>query len=76
MQHAVLGARLTPQEALRATTRCAALALGEPGGYRGRIAVGEPFVATLLDLPDIDHLFYQLGQPPRASELLTELGIG
>lgn len=75
MQHAVLAARLTPQEALRATTRCGALALSEPDGYRGRIAVGEPFVATLLDLPDADHLFYQLGQPPRASELLLQSGI-
>ncbi len=75
MQMAVLGAKLSPQEALRGATRCAALALREPGGYRGRLAVGEPFVATLLDLDGVERLFYELGQPPRASDLLTEAGV-
>lgn len=75
LQMAVLGARLTPMEALRGATRCAALALGEPGGYRGRLAVGEPFVATLLELEHIDALFYQLGAPPRASALLQQAGL-
>lgn len=75
MQMAVLGARLTPPEALRGATRNAAQALGEPGGYQGRLAVGEPFVATLLDLQSADQLFYELGQPPRGCELLSDLGI-
>lgn len=76
LQLAVLGARLTPMEALRGATRCAALALGEPGGYRGRLAVGEPFVATALDLPHIDGLFYQLGAPPRGSDVLGFMNQG
>lgn len=75
MQMAVLGARLSPQEALRGATRCAALALREPGGYRGRLAVGEPFVATVLDLDGVDQLFYELGQGPRASRLLLDAGV-
>jgi imidazolonepropionase len=75
MQMAVLGARLTPMEALRGATRCAALALGEPGGYRGRLAVGEPFVATLLDLGHADELFYQLGAPPRGCDVMEAAGI-
>lgn len=75
LQMAVLGARLTPMEALRGATRCAALALGEPGGYRGRLAVGEAFVASVLELPHIDALFYQLGAPPRGSDLLTRHGL-
>ena len=66
MQMAVLQAGLTPAEALRATTRIAAIALGEPAGWRGRIAIGEPFVATVLDLDGPDDLFYRLGQPPCA----------
>lgn len=75
LQMAVLGARLTPMEALRGATRCAALALGEVGGYRGRLAVGEVFVATLLDIDHMDALFYQLGAPPRGSDVLVAHGI-
>ncbi|MBI5608225.1 MAG: imidazolonepropionase [Deltaproteobacteria bacterium] len=75
MQMAVLGAKLSPQEALRGATRCAALALREPGGYRGRLAVGEPFVATVLDLDGVDRLFYELGQGPRASRVLVDAGV-
>lgn len=66
MQMAVLQGGLTPPEALRATTRNAAIALGEPDGWRGRIAIGEPFVATALDLEGPDDLFYRLGLPPCA----------
>ncbi len=75
MQMAVLGAKLSPQEVLRGVTRCAALALREPGGYTGRLKVGEPFVATTLDLDGVDRLFYELGVGPRASQVLTEAGI-
>ncbi len=64
MQMAVLMGRLTPQEALRGVTRNAALALGEPGGWRGRVAVGEPFEATAFALGRPDELFYRLGLPP------------
>jgi len=64
MQLSVLMGRLTPPEALRAVTRNAALALGEPDGWRGRIAVGEPFCATSFDLQRPDELFYRLGLPP------------
>ena len=73
MQMAVLGGRLTPQEALRAVTRCAALALGEPGGIMGRLQVGDRFVATLFDLEAPDDLFYHFGSPPQASGLLAAL---
>jgi imidazolonepropionase len=66
MQMAVLGGRLTPQEALRAVTRTAALALGEVGGVNGRLQVGAPFEATLMEVAAPDELFYQLGSPPRA----------
>jgi imidazolonepropionase len=73
MQVAMLCGRLSPQECLRATTRCAALALRCPGHYDGRLRVGGPFVATLLDIEHPDDLFYQLGAPPRASDLLERL---
>lgn len=66
LQVSVLAGRLTPQEALRGATRCAALALAEPNGWRGRIALHEPFLATAFDLPGPDALFYELGAPPRA----------
>lgn len=75
LQMAVLGARLTPMEALRGATRCAALALGQPNGWGGRLVPGEPFVATVLDMPSIDALFYELGAPPRASDILYDAGI-
>jgi imidazolonepropionase len=73
MQMAVLGGRLTPQEALRAVTRCGALALGEPHGIMGRLVVGDRFVATLFDLEQPDDLFYHFGSPPQASGLLAQL---
>lgn len=72
MQMAVLMARLTPPEALRAVTRCAALALAEVDGLTGRIAVGERFDATLLDATHPDALFYQFASPPRHNPLLVE----
>lgn len=72
MQVAVLQGRLTPPEALRAVTRVAALALAQPDGLTGRIAVGERFDATLLDVEHPDALFYQLGAPPRANFLLAD----
>jgi imidazolonepropionase len=73
MQMAVLGGRLTPQEALRAVTRCGALALGEPHGIMGRLVVGDRFVATLFDLEQPGDLFYHFGSPPQASGLLGQL---
>ncbi len=73
MQMAVLAGRLTAQEALRAVTRCAALALGEPDGFAGRLQVGEPFVATAFDMETPDDLFYQFASPPMASWLLEPL---
>ena len=75
LQMAVLGGRLTPMEALRGATRCAALAVGQPNGWGGRLVPGGPFVATVLDLPSIDTLFYELGAPPRASDILYSAGI-
>lgn len=75
LQMAVLGARLTPMEALRGATRCAALALGQPNGWRGRLVPGEPFVATVLEMPRIDAFFYELGAPARASDILYDAGI-
>ncbi len=71
MQIAVLMGHLTPPEALRAVTRCAALALSEPGGLTGRIAVGQRLDGTLLDVSHPDALFYQLGAPPRGRALLS-----
>lgn len=76
LQLAVLLGRLSPAEALRGVTRTAALALGQPDGYTGRIAVGEPFLGTVLDLPTVDALFYNLGQPVRAWDGLLRAGIG
>lgn len=76
MQMAVLGARLTPQEAVRAVTRCGALALAEPGGLTGRLAVGEPALPSVLDLGSADELFYHLGAPPRGSDLLDAWLLG
>ena len=76
VQMAVLLTKLTPAEAIRAVTRSAAQALGCPNGYRGRIAVGEPFLPTVLDLPRIDHLFYQLGRPACGYAGLVEAGVG
>ncbi len=76
MQLAVLGGRLSAQESLRAATRGAALALDCPGGYDGRLRVGGPFVATLLDLDHPDALFYELGAPPRASFLIDDACLG
>lgn len=76
LQLAVLLGRLSPAEALRGVTRTAALALGQPNGYTGRIAVGEPFLGTVLELPSVDGLFYQLGQPVRAWDGLLRAGIG
>jgi imidazolonepropionase len=73
MQMAVLGGGLTPQEALRAVTRGAALALAEPYGYTGRLQVGDPFIASLFDLETPDDLFYHFGSPPNASSLLDAL---
>lgn len=75
MQMAVLGGRLTPPEAMRAVTRGAALALAEPSGYTGRIAVGEPFLASVFDVDGPDSLFYQLGQMPKASSILDSYGL-
>lgn len=75
MQMAVLGGRLTPPEALRAVTRGGALALGEPAGYTGRIAVSLPFVASVFDVDGPDGLFYQLGQPPKSSAILDGFGL-
>lgn len=72
MQLAMLGGRLSPQECLRATTRCGALALACPGGYDGRLRVGGPLVASLFELEHPDGLFYQLGAPPRASRALDD----
>ena len=72
MQLAVLGGRLSAQESLRAATRGGALALACPGGYDGRLRVGGPFVATLLELDHPDGLFYELGAPPRASFLIDD----
>ena len=74
MQVAMLCGRLSPQECLRATTRCGALALRCPAGYDGRLGVGGPFIATLLEVGHPDDLFYELGAPPRASDLLDRLG--
>ena len=70
MQLAVLMGRLTPPEALRAVTRNAALALGEVAGLTGRIAVGERFDATLLDVDHPDALFYEFAAPPLANSRL------
>ena len=47
-------------------TRTAALALAGVGGVSGRLAVGERFDATVMDVAAPDELFYQLGSPPRA----------
>jgi len=66
LQLAVLLGHLSPAEALRGVTRCAALAIGQPEGYTGRISVGEPFLGTVLDMPSVDAMFYHLGQPIRA----------
>jgi len=68
MHFAVMNAGLTPQEALRAVTVGGARAIGNPFGYRGVLAAGEPFVATFLDVAHPDDLFYHLGAPPRAFE--------
>ncbi len=76
IQMAVLLTKLTPAEAVRAVTRSAAQALGCPSGYRGRVAVGEPFLPTVLDLPRIDQLFYQLGRPACGYQGLLEAGVG
>jgi len=73
LQIAVLNGRLTAPEALRGATRTAALALGSPGGWQGRIAVGEPFVASALEVDGPDALFYELGAPPRGSRVLDGL---
>jgi imidazolonepropionase len=72
LQMAVLQGRLTPPEALRAVTRVAALAIAQADGLTGRIAVGERFDATLLNVGHPDALTYQLGAPPRADSLLAE----
>lgn len=69
LQLAVLGGRLTPQEALRAVTRGGAAALGGatgPLGWDGALRVGGRFVATALAVDGPDRLFYELGAPPRA----------
>ncbi len=66
LQIAVLEAALSPQEAIRAVTRCGALAVAEPAGFCGRIAVGERFLGTAFDIAHPDALFYELGAPPRA----------
>ena len=69
MQLAVLRGGLTPQEAIRAVTNAGAMALGGRGGplqWDGSLRLGERFVATTLDVPHPDVLFYQLGSPPRA----------
>lgn len=70
MQMAVLLGKLTPQEALRAVTRNAALALAEPRGLTGRIAPGEPFLPSLFDWTHPAQLFYEFGAPPRALRML------
>jgi len=64
MHLAVMNAGLTPQEAIRAVTSGGARAIGNPFGYRGPLAMGEPFVATFLDVAHPDDLFYNLGAPP------------
>jgi cytosine/adenosine deaminase-related metal-dependent hydrolase len=69
LQVAVLNARLTPQEALRAVTRGGAQAVGCPGGYDGRLRVGGPLCATYLDLDGPDRLFYELGAPARGARV-------
>ena len=69
MQVAMLNGRLSPMECMRGVTTVAAKALGNPGGYDGRLAVGQPFVASLLDTAHPDDLFYELGAPPRAVPL-------
>ena len=51
------------------------MALGEPNGWKGRLVAGEPFVATVLEMPSIDKLFYELGAPPRASDILYTAGV-
>jgi len=76
LQLAVQLGRLTPAEAIRAATRTAARALGNPGGYSGRIAVGEPFVPTVLEVPHLDAVFYHLGRPAVAWHGLRAAGIG
>lgn len=75
LQLAVLLGRLTPAEAIRAVTRGGALALGCPNGYTGRFAVDEPFVATVLEMPRIDDLFYHFGEPAQAWPGLQEAGV-
>ncbi len=72
LQIAVLMARLTPPEALRGVTRTAALALDQVDGLTGRIAVGERFESTLLDLTHPDALFYAFAAPPRAHPLVAD----
>ncbi len=76
LQVAVLMGRLTPPEALRAVTRTAALALAEPDGLTGRIAVGERFDATLLAASHPDELTYHFAAPPRAVPLLATADFG
>ncbi len=65
----VFACGLSPPEALRAMTVGGAAALHAPGGYRGRLVAGEPFIATVLDLDHPDDLVYPLGAPPRGIEL-------
>lgn len=76
LQLAVLLGKLSPAEALRGITRCAALALGQPNGYTGRITVGEPFLATVLDAASVDGVFYELGKPMRSWDGLLQARIG
>lgn len=75
LQMAVLGGRLTPQEAMRAVTVGGAAALGGPAGplgWDGRLRVGGRFVATALAVDGPDRLFYELGGLPRGVEVALQ----
>ena len=54
------------------TFKCTKDELDCPDGYDGRLRVGGPFVATLLDVAHPDALFYELGAPPRASFIIDD----
>jgi imidazolonepropionase len=67
--HAVHSARLTPAEALVASTVNAAYASGL-GGVAGEIVPGRRADLAIFDLPSVDHLAYRWGTLPPSAVLL------
>src|SRR5690606_25146701 len=61
MQMAVLGAGMTPAEALTAATLNPASGL-DIAGFKGSIEVGKDADFIIFDCPNLDYFFYRFGE--------------